>query len=381
MKKINTDALLGLIFAVVIGSIFILNIVTPDRVFSDEENRILQQNPEFTLTSFFEGRYEKKAESYIDDQFVLRNQFIKLKTSFDLTLGKDCSNGVYKSADNYLIEEIHKPAYKYKEATLSGLDKFKDKYPSMKTYFLMAPNAGYILKDKLPAGVKMPDQGKLIDAFYEEISDLGYIPVNVTDVLKDAKDSTDIYYRTDHHWTTDGAYIAYKEAAKVMGLMNNTQFKPYTVKNDFRGTLASKSGFVNGKNDAIKLYLPEKNYENSVIYYSDSKKKTTEFYELENLDTKDAYTVFGGSNHPVYTITTPVKTNRKLLLFKDSYANSMIPFLSQNFREIVVVDPRYYFGNIDNIIQAEGITDALFLYNANTFFSDNSLATMLNAEE
>ncbi len=166
-----------------------------------------------------------------------------------------------------------------------------------------------------------------------------------------------------------------------MDLNNQINYKAYVVKNNFRGTLASKSGFVNGQNDAIKIYLPDdKNFKNSVIYYGDTKKKTTQFYQLENLDQKDAYTVFGGSNHPVYSIKTPVKTQRKLLLFKDSYANSMIPFLSQNFREIIVVDPRYYYDNIHDIIAATGITDVLFLYNANTFFNDNSLSMMLNTE-
>lgn len=214
MKKFNTDSILGLTFAGIIGVVFILNLVTPDKVFSEEENRILQQRPEFSTTSYFEGRYEKKVESYTDDQFVFRNQFIKLKTAFDLTIGKDCSNGVYKASDNYLIEEINSPEAKYKDATLSGLDKFKETYPSMKAYFMMAPNAGYILKDKLPAGVKMPDQGKDINWFYNKISEMGYIPVDVTEVLKKASEKQDIYYRTDHHWTTDGAYIAYKEAAK-----------------------------------------------------------------------------------------------------------------------------------------------------------------------
>ena len=100
---------------------------------------------------------------------------------------------------------------------------------------------------------------------------------------------------------------------------------------------------------------------------------------MKNLKKKDAYTVFGGSNHPIYTIKTPVKSSRRLLLIKDSYANSFLPFLARNFREIVVVDPRYYFGNIDNTITTENITDVLFLYNANTFFTDSSLSMMLNS--
>ena len=113
-------------------------------------------------------------------------------------------------------------------------------------------------------------------------------------------EDTQIYYRTDHHWTTDGAYLAYKQAVKKMKLTDEVTYKPYVVKNDFRGTLASKSGFVNGVNDAIKIYMPykDKDYNNSVIYYADTKTKTTEFYQLDNLDTKDAYTVFWRQQPP-----------------------------------------------------------------------------------
>ena len=96
---------------------------------------------------------------------------------------------------------------------------------------------------------------------------------------------------------------------------------------------------------------------------------------------KDAYTVFGGSNHPMYTIETPVTGGKRLLLIKDSYANSFIPFLTQHYREIVVVDPRYYFENLEDLIQSEKVTDVLFLYNANTFFGDDSLKIMLGDTE
>lgn len=379
MHQKKTDSILGICFIITLAIVFILNIVIPDKSFSEEENRILQKKPEFSFSSYAEGRYEKKLEDYSNDQFILRNVFIKIKTASDLTLGKVKSNGVYKGKDGYLIEEIQKPNREYMESTIKGLSEFKETYPSMNMYFLMAPNAGNILKDKLPAGVRLINQKKAINKFYDSISNLGYVTIDVQDVMTKHKDDLQLYYHTDHHWTTDGAYLAYKQAASTMNLTDPIDYKPYVVKNDFRGTLASKSGFVNGQNDAIKIYLPEdENYKNSVIYYGDTKKKTTRFYQLENLEEKDAYTVFGGSNHPIYSIKTPVNTQRKLLLFKDSYANSMIPFLSQNYREIVVIDPRYYFGNIHDIISSVGITDALFLYNANTFFGDNSLSTMLN---
>ena len=374
-------SILGLCFILLLAAAFIANILTPDKSFSEEENRMLQENPEFSLSNYMEGRYEKELETYVDDQFLLRNAFIKIKAAADVTAGKLESNGVYRCKDNYLMEELTVPSGNSMQNTLSALKHFKRKYKNLDAFFLLAPNAGNILADKLPAFTKLNDQNLPMDKFFKEIKGFGYTPIDVRDTFKKHAEDTQLYYRTDHHWTTDGAYLAYNEAVKKMKLKGNITYKPYVVKNDFRGTLASKSGFVNGVNDAIKIYMPykDKNYNNSVIYYADTKTKTTEFYQLDNLDTKDAYTVFGGSNHPMYTIKTPTKSSKKLLLVKDSYANSFIPFLAQSFREIVVVDPRYFFDNIDDIIKAEEINQVLFLYNANTFFNDNSLEMMLSS--
>lgn len=381
MNKKAMSSILGLCFIILLATIFIVNLFTPDKGFSEEENRVLQEKPEFSLSNYMEGRYESKLETYVNDQFLLRNAFIKVKATADVTAGKLESNGVYRCKDNYLMEELTVPSEKTMQNTLASLKQFKRHYKKLDAFFLLAPNAGNILEDKLPNFTKLNDQNQYMDQFFKEIKSYGYTPIDVRNAFKKAREDTQLYYRTDHHWTTDGAYLAYQQAAKKMKLTNNVTYKPYVVKNDFRGTLASKSGFVNGVNDAIKIYMPykDKDYNNSVIYYADTKTKTTEFYQLDNLDTKDAYTVFGGSNHPMYTIKTPTKSSEKLLLVKDSYANSFIPFLAQGYREIVVVDPRYFFDNIDDIIKAEGITQVMFLYNANTFFNDNSLEMMLNS--
>ncbi len=184
MHHKKTDSLLGICFIIILASVFILNIIIPDKNFSEEENRILQQKPEFSFSSYTEGRYEKKLENYTNDQFLLRNIFIKIKTASDLTLGKVKSNGVYKGKDSYLIEEIEKPNRKYMEKTMDGLAKFKEKYPSTKMYFLMAPNAGNILSDKLPFGVKMANQKKAIAEFYDGIAEIGYVPIDIQDTMK-----------------------------------------------------------------------------------------------------------------------------------------------------------------------------------------------------
>lgn len=382
MNKKSINCILGLCFITVLAATFVCNLFSSDKTFSEEENRVLQEKPEFSFSSYIEGRYEKKLESYVNDQFLGRNAFIKIKTASDVTTGKLESNGVYRCKDSYLMESLTEPTEHWQKSTIASLKQFKRQYKKLDMYFLLAPNAANILADKLPATVKMADQNQYIDSFYEKVKDIGITPIDVRRILKENADTdTQIYYRTDHHWTTDGAFLAYKEAAAAIKLKDNVSYKRYVVKNDFRGTLASKSGFTNGMNDPLTIYMPnkDKDYKNSVIYYADTKTKTTEFYQLDNLDTKDAYTVFGGSNHPMYTIQTPTDSEEKLLLVKDSYANSMIPFLAQNYREIVVVDPRYFYDNIDDVIKAEGITKVLFLYNANTFFADHSLEMMLTA--
>lgn len=382
MNKKSTNCILGICFIAILAAVFLCNLLKDDKSFSEEENRVLQEKPDFSFSSYIEGRYEKKLESYVNDQFLARNAFIKIKTASDVTIGKLESNGVYRCEDNYLMEALTVPTEHWQKNTLSSLKQFQRHYKKLHMYFLLAPNAANILEDKLPATVKMADQNQYMDQFYKEVEDIGITPIDVRNILKEnAGDETQVYYRTDHHWTTDGAFLAYKEAVSLMKLADQVSYKRYVVKNDFRGTLASKSGFTNGQNDPLTIYMPNKDedYKNSVIYYADTKTKTTEFYQLDNLDTKDAYTVFGGSNHPMYTIKTPTASEKRLLLVKDSYANSMIPFLAQNFREIVVVDPRYFYDNIDDIIKSESITDVLFLYNANTFFADNSLEMMLTA--
>lgn len=368
----------GVIFVFVLAAVFLINLIAPDKSFSASENRMLQEFPSISVSNYFGGRLESKMESYVNDQFLMRGSFIKVKSAVDVTEGKLKANGVYRARDGYLIEDIVTPNQKTISSAETALKNFKSKYPKLNIAFLLAPNAGNIMSDKLPLTVSMADQNKSIDDFYKNIKASGIKPIDVRKTFNKKKEDVQLYYRTDHHWTSDGAYLAYKATVPALGAGMPMEFESKVVKNDFAGTMYSKSGFTGGRYDSIKINLPKnkKAAKPSVIYYGDTKKKTTKFYQLKNLDKKDAYTVFGGSNHPMYTVKTPTESNRRLLLIKDSYANSVIPMLAQHYREIVVVDPRYYFDNVDDLIASEGITDVLFLYNANTFFADDSLSMM-----
>lgn len=378
--KLNSSKALPILFLTIVFGFSILSFVIPDKAKSAEENRVLAQTPSLSYRTYFEGRFQTKLEQYFNDQFPFRNSLIKWKTASDLTLDIIESNGVIKSKDGYLIERIKNPSEKDIRHDIKSLDNFKRSNPNCNFYFLLAPNAGNIMSEKLPRTVHMSNQNKYMTSFFNDLKKIGITPIDSRKTLEKNIDKQQLYYRTDHHWTTGAAYLAYKEAHKEMGLDSDIKYKKLSIHRNFRGTLASKSGFTNGRNDELQIYWPKKNqnYHDSIYNFVDVKKTTNTFYAFDNLKKKDAYTIFGGWNHPFYTISTPTQSTRKLLLVKDSYANCMIPFLTQDFRKIVVVDPRYYFGDINKIMAEEGITDVLFLYNGLTFASDEAMNLMLD---
>lgn len=378
--KLNSSKALPILFLTIVFGFSILSFIIPDKAKSAEENRVLAQTPSLSYQTYFEGRFQTKLEQYFNDQFPFRNSLIKWKTASDLTLDIIESNGVIKSKDGYLIERIKNPSEKDIRHDIKSLDNFKRSNPNCNFYFLLAPNAGNIMSEKLPRTVHMSNQNKYMTSFFNDLKKIGITPIDSRKTLEKNIDKQQLYYRTDHHWTTGAAYLAYKEAHKEMGLDSDIKYKKLSIHRNFRGTLASKSGFTNGRNDELQIYWPKKNqnYHDSIYNFVDVKKTTNTFYAFDNLKKKDAYTIFGGWNHPFYTISTPTQSTRKLLLVKDSYANCMIPFLTQDFRKIVVVDPRYYFGDINKIMAEEGITDVLFLYNGLTFASDEAMNLMLD---
>ena len=126
-----------------------------------------------------------------------------------------------------------------------------------------------------------------------------------------ASKGTQLYYHSDHHWTSTGAYIAFLLTAKKMGLkVNKKKHKASIVKNDFKGMLASKSGFYMCRSDNIDVYLPDNNTPVSILTYVDKQEKTTSYYKSANLNKKDAYTVFTNGNHPLIKIRTSADNNK-----------------------------------------------------------------------
>lgn len=247
---------------------------------------------------------------------------------------------------------------------------------------LIAPNAVNILKDKLPASAPVKDQNQYLDAVRDAVTAQGVTFIDVRDTLTSHKDDG-IYYHTDHHWTTQGAYFAFLQAAGAMDLDSSSiPYDKLPVTTHFQGTLSAKSGFRSNETDEIDVFLPRnEDTPASVVNYVSQQKKSASFYSTEQLDTRDKYAMFFGGNFPQIKISTATESERTLLVLKDSYANCFVPFLAPYYRTIIMIDPRYYYGDLEELMEVENIQEVLYLYNANTFFSDTSLELALTPQQ
>ncbi len=376
----TTGTTIGFGSAVLVVFLLMAALILPDRSFSDRENRMLQRMPRFSVESLFSGSWATNIDSYTADQFPFRDLWIGMRSRAQLFLGNYESNGVYYGDDGYLFQLTEAPDSQEEEDRVEGILEFADalQEEEVSVHMLVAPEAANIYKDKLPAYVTT-DEDEILDQLKEDVSDvLAFVDLRKT--FRENK-TDQLYYRTDHHWTTDGAYAAYQRLASELDLdTSEVTFDSYTVSDNFRGTLASRSGFPVSQPDTIKIYVPEEEVPYTV-YYKEREETTASLYVRSALKTTDQYAVFFGGNDPRIDIETTNVNGKCLLVLKDSYANSLVPFLIPHYEKIIMVDPRYYNDSVYSVIQDESITDVLFLYSSSTFFEEHSLTQVLSIEE
>lgn len=379
-KRIDKiSAVLCLSFLVILVLVMALILFLPDRQMSEKENRVLAQKPVFTLSSVTSGKFMKDFESYLTDQFPIRDKIISFKTFIDRSVGKKEENGVLIGKNGFLFEQQTGYDSKNVKALTSAISKFSTDNKSLKQAFLLSPNSTYVLSDLLPSGIEPQSQKKQLDAVRKRLSQSKLSWVDCAAVFDARKDKTELFYRTDHHWTTKAAYLAFKELAGTWNFsLKNTKYEMYSVSDTFQGTLASSSG-VGSSTDEIRICIPTKPAISYVVSFESSSKKTATFFDKEKLNQKNQYEVFLGGNYDKVIISTSADTDNTLLLFKDSYANCMLPMLTPFFSKIVVIDPRYFSDSLSAMMKEYSFTHVLFLYNLNTFLADNSLVDTLKS--
>lgn len=420
IKKGNLAAAIpALVFCALLAAFSLLNLALPKREFSEKENRPLAPFPAPSRERILSGSWMTDFETYTVDQLMFRDGFMSVKTAADrLILRKDNGN-VYFGRDGYLFS-MDNLNEKQEEKNLAVLTRFLEQTrqaertqaeqtqaqsaqtehshsePPLRISVLLAPTAKSILPELLPDYAPVSDEPAAVERARAAL--LAADPaLCFTDPSKDLdqtahENGTAIYYRTDHHWTTDGAYTAYRRWAQDNGFtpVAADAFIRTAISDSFLGTNDSKAPGAADKTDSIVRYTlkdsstaaePAKTPE-MIIWKDITKPAQTEIreglYDETALEKKDQYTYFLGGNDPQILIRTGANTGRSLLLIKDSYANCMIPFLALHYDEITVTDLRYSHGKILPAppagTTAASATDILFLYNIESFCNDRNFA-------
>ena len=380
-KRINKGNVvflcLTVCFCFIIGMGGLVNFLAKDKEFSESENRVLASFPKLTLSSIADGTFMKNFESYMSDQFVLRDKMISMKSYFDRLSGIKEANGVYICDDGFLIEKQSKYTAKKAKAMTKSINSFMAKYPDANKIIAISPNASYIYSEKLPSGIELHSQYSQLKGVVNRLEGKNYSFLNVSKALNNAKDEAEVFYHTDHHWTTRGAYAVFSAIADKWKLdTDSVKYEFLTVSSEFEGTLASKTG-IHSQQDIVEICLPENSEGSYIVSYESEDRRATSLFEPSKLQQKNKYEVFLGGNYDKVVIDTVSQNRATLLIIKDSYANCLIPMLTPYFARIVVVDPRYMTDSIHTVMDEYNFSHVLFLYNLNTILQDTSLEDAL----
>lgn len=364
----------------------LISLVLPQKSFSPDENRYLQKRPAFTWKTMLNGSFASTYDTYLSDQFPLREHWIAVKTDSDRLSGSRDTGGVYFGKDDYLIEkfdteDIEGPQLDYNlDALADAVKRMEQKLGADHVRVMLVPGASQIMTDKLPALAAPYDQSRVTQMLAERLEGEQLI-VPVEAALR-KQQKAPLYYRTDHHWTTAGACIGYEAWAGSVGITpwEPDRFEQRTVSNDFLGTLYSKVQ-TGGRADSIICYFPKEPAEYQVEY-DENGIKTEGLYTYEALKTRDQYAFFLDGNHGLARVTGGTESGeaeragRRLMVIKDSYAHSIAPFLVNHFEETLFVDLRYFNADPEQFAEENGVTDLLILYRIPGFAVEKTVSKL-----
>ena len=360
-----------LLFLAFIAAFFILHLALPDRAFSEQENRYLQTAPKFSFSSLFSGKFTSAFETYLTDQFPMRDAWISMKAGTELASGKRENNGIFLCEGDTLIEPYTAPKEADLDFSLDAVDALAEN-SGIPVWFALIPSASEVWRDKLPYGAPNDSQAETIAHSYS------YVHVKTADVLGvlEQHAAEPVYYRTDHHWTTLGAYYGYTAIAEAMGIepVPLSAYRENVVTREFYGTAYSASGYTWIRPDSISAYVPQDGI--SVVNYPEGSAEEGEMYVETFLAEKDKYKFFYGGNTPLLKIRTQHEDAPSLLILRDSYTDAMSPFLTAHFSEIHVMDLRYYKTSLRSYIEENQIDNILVCYNVKNFAEDGNIFLM-----
>lgn len=375
----TTDRLYAWGFSATLAVLSLLFFLLPKGTFSEAENRNLAGVPEWSWASIISKAFSEGTEMYVSDHFPFRNHWVTSKSIMERLRLQQENNGVYFGEQGYLLEKFAEPDEELLGRITDAINRFAAARPELGTTLLLAPNSIGMYPELLPPFAPSHKQREVNDWIGGRLSSqIAYL--NGFEFLEEAarEGRKPVYYRTDHHWTTYGAYLGYRAYAEHKGWqpLEESDFAVVAVSDSFLGSYHTRSRYAGAGPDSIERYDAKKPVKVQ-MEIADSGAVKDQLYEESFLSKKDKYSYFQGGVHPLVKVTgntgRPEAVNRKLLVVKDSYAHSMLPFLSNHNDEIHMIDIRFYNGPIGKYAEDNGITDVLLIFNTNTFVGERNL--------
>ena len=381
MQK-KSEMLTVILFCGVIAFMSILFVALPDRSFSRQENRDLAAFPELNKDTFFSGEFAEDLNAYFADQFPFRDQLVSLQAASEQLLLKGENNGVlyrYEQLAVYEFDSYHSLLEITKGTDRLYLDTIKIQLDALDRLgtslsiplVTVLPPRTIDVTDELYS-YDRPDGDAAFEMMKNTLSrNAGYI--DTLSLLREKyQDGEYVIYRTDHHWTTLGAYYVYCEIMKELGkedkIIPKETFK-ITQTDEFSGTTAAKGNFLFYKSDVLELWRLQDENEYEVTFDDVA---FDGFYSEEFLQDGDKYAAFLDGTHNVTKIKKPGQNRETLLIAKDSFANCLIPFLAREY-DIVALNLRT-FTDLSSFVEAYSASAVLVVYNMENIMTSADLA-------
>lgn len=353
----------------------LLNFFWPKRTQIELENRKAAQFPSIGIDALLDGSWQSAFGTWMQDQFLLRDQWINTQRATDeILFQKVEEGGILIGKDRWMFTKLFTlpdSTQKQLDKNIQAVTEFAANYPERVT-FLLAPSASVIYPEELPIGAPMVDENALLDDIFAQIGQNASV-IDLRQTFADLKEEY-LYFKTDHHWTPNGAYRAYEQFCSLKGLapFNRDAYTAQTVE-DFQGTHYSATRLWNVENDTITYYPID---QSMTIFRITGEaqyepERTENLINTEKFSTRDKYAAFLDGNNG-YSVVEG-RGQGSILVVKDSYANSFIPYLTENYAKIGVVDFRNFKYGLDTTISQEGYDEILILYNFQTFIADTNL--------
>ncbi|OKZ86317.1 MAG: hypothetical protein BHW04_07330 [Clostridium sp. 29_15] len=366
MKKYPTF----FVFSILVILFTVIDIINSPNEFSELENRKLSQMPILSLKSYIDTSFSSDYEKYINDQFFLRDNWIDLKSRIEYLLGKRENNDIIFGKENYLFKKFTTFNDEMLENNLNSIITFTNNYNKEVDFFII-PNSYAVYDELTPRYLPLVDQLSLINSINSYLSLKSNDHINTINVAEELLKNKDdyIYYKTDHHWTSYGAYLAYLTYMDYLGLeiVDINNLEKITI-NNFLGTYYNRSKYFKADSDFITYY-------NILgLHIEIDGKEQLSLMDLDKFKVSDKYSAFlWGNNGLTKVINENISEERKgssILIFKDSYANSFIQFLSYNYEIIDIIDLRYFKESIRNFMKDKDYNEILIMYSFNNLSTD-----------